>query len=113
MVLVRGGVLAGLVISFFVQYTQKISAGGSSGSIVEQFDDWFGAEAGLVVAVVNTIFLSVDVVCFVLLLQLFAFHVRLRHEGMTVSEFGPLWIRAIGVHNKYLLITIRRHTDIL
>jgi hypothetical protein len=115
MVIVRGGVLAGLVISFFVQYTQKIQAGGSRGPAVERFDDWFGANTGLVVAVVNAIFLSVDVVCFVLLLQLFSFHVRLRHEGITVSEFDPVWNCAICQcdYNKYLLITIRRLTDTL
>ena len=88
MVIVRGGVLAGLVISFFIQYVHGITAGGPRGPIVERFDDWFGANTGLVVALVNAIFLSVDVVCIILLLQLFSFHVRLRHEGITVSTFG-------------------------
>lgn len=88
MVVVRGGVLAGLVISFFIQYAQEMTAGGPRGPTVEKFDDWFGANAGLVVALVNAIFLSVDVVCIALLLQLFLFHLRLRHEGLTVSTFG-------------------------
>ena len=84
MVLVRGGVLAGLVITYFIQYAQKMN-GGSGGYILERFDNWFGADAGLAVACVNTIFLAVDLVCIALLLQLFTFHIRLRHEGITVS----------------------------
>ncbi|KAL3811548.1 hypothetical protein ACHAXA_000586 [Cyclostephanos tholiformis] len=87
MVIVRGGVLAGLVISFFVQYTQVINGGESGGPAIDRFDDWFGANNGLVVALVNAIFLSVDIVCFVLLLQLFSFHVRLRHEGITTYTY--------------------------
>ncbi len=94
MEIARGGVLAGLVISFFVQYCavprdMKDAGGGSiSGTTVEQSDDeyWFGV-SGLIIALVNIVFLAVDTVCVVMLLQLFTFHVRLRREGLTVSTF--------------------------
>lgn len=82
MVIVRGGVLAGLVISFFIQL------GGLGGSTtLERSNNWFGADAGLAVALVNAIFLVVDVVCIVLLTQLFSFHIRLRKEGITTYTY--------------------------
>ena len=106
MVIMRGGVLAGLVISFFIQYIHEMTAGGPRGPIVERFDDWFGANAGLVVALVNAIFLSVDVVCLILLLQLFSFHVRLRHEGITVSTFGAgMQLCCLEILHNYRFIT--------
>lgn len=93
MEIARGGVLTGLVVSFFVQYrapAQGINEAGE-GSLQElsrdrEADDWFGIPR-LAVALVNTGFLAVDLVCIVMLLQLFAFHVRLRHEGITVRSF--------------------------
>ena len=85
MVFVRGSVLAGLVISFFVQYAREMSVSGSGGATFDRSNEWFGADAGLAVAIVNAVFLAVDGTCIVLLLQLFALHVKLRHDGMTVS----------------------------
>lgn len=87
MVIVRGGVLAWLVVSYFIQYPHMMTAGGTRGPTVERFDDWFGVNVGLVVALVNAVFLSVDVVCIALLLQLFLFHIRLRHEGITTYAY--------------------------
>eukprot|EP00571_Detonula_confervacea_P002665 CAMPEP_0172324514 /NCGR_PEP_ID=MMETSP1058-20130122/51540_1 /TAXON_ID=83371 /ORGANISM="Detonula confervacea, Strain CCMP 353" /LENGTH=441 /DNA_ID=CAMNT_0013040803 /DNA_START=104 /DNA_END=1429 /DNA_ORIENTATION=- len=87
MVIVRGGVLAGLVISFFIQYAQEMNVGGSGGSTLERSNNWFGADAGLAVALVNAIFLAVDMVCTVLLVQLFSFHIRLRHEDITTYTY--------------------------
>ena len=85
LVTVRGCVLAGLVITFFVQYAQEEMNDAPVGTIVERFNNWFGADAGMIVAIVNTVFAVVDFVCVVLLLQLFLFHIRLRREGITVS----------------------------
>ena len=88
MEIARGGVLAGLVISFFVQYyampreMNDVGAGSTLGNI-----NWFGV-SGLVIASVNIVFLAVDIVCVVMLLQLFMFHIRLRREGITVSMFN-------------------------
>ena len=84
MVIVRGGALAWLVISYFIQYSQQ---DGPRGPAVVRFDDWFGANVGIILALVNAAFLSVDVICIALLLQLFFFHVRLRHEGITTYAF--------------------------
>lgn len=89
MEIARGGVLTELVVSFFVQYrapTQGIDEAGE-GSLQEtsEADNWLGIPR-LAIALVNTGFLAVDLVCIVMLLQLFAFHVRLRHEGITVSS---------------------------
>lgn len=86
MVIARGSVLAGLVITFFIQYSQEVN-GGKSGGTVERSNSWFGADAGLAVALVNCVFLAVDMVCIVLLAQLFSFHVRLRHEGITTYAY--------------------------
>ena len=36
---------------------------------------------------VNAVFLAVDLICIVLLMQLFSFHVRLRHEGITTYTY--------------------------
>ena len=83
--LVRGGTLAFLVASFFIQYAQQMD-GGPEGSILQRSNGWFGLNAGLVVAGVNCLFLAVDLACIALLAQLFVFHIRLRHEGITVSE---------------------------
>ena len=85
LVFVRGGVLAGLVISFFIQYAREMN-GGQGGTTLERSNNWLGADAGLAVASVNCVFLAVDMVCIVLLMQLFSFHIRLRREGITVSK---------------------------
>lgn len=87
MVIVRGGVLAGLVISFFIQYAREMNGGGSLGGTVERSNSWFGADAGLAVALVNAVFLIVDMVCIVLLVQLFSFHIQLRREGITTYTY--------------------------
>jgi len=82
MVVVRGSVLAGLVISFVIQYFV-----GSGGGTLDRSNAWFGADAGLALMSVNLLFLAVDIVCIVLLLQLFFFHIRLRHDGMTTYTY--------------------------
>jgi len=82
LVIVRGGVLGGLVVSFFIQF-----ANGGSGSTIDRCNDWFGLNAGLAVILVNAIFLAVDLICIVLLMQLFSFHVRLRHGGITTYTY--------------------------
>jgi len=87
MVFVRGSVLAGLVISFFVQYARDMSVRGSGGATLDRSNEWFGADAGLAVMSVNVIFLAVDMVCIVLLLQLFSLHVKLRHDGTTTYAY--------------------------
>ena len=86
MEIARGGVLAGLVISFFVQYFEvpREMKDVSGNSISD--DNWFGV-SGLMIALVNIVFLVVDIVCVIMLLQLFTFHIRLRREGLTVSTF--------------------------
>ena len=96
MVFVRGSVLAGLVISFFMQYANEMKNEGSGGIIYERMNNWFGANVGLAVALVNAVFLVVDTACIVLLLQLFSFHIKLRREGITVSprsvmHFATFW----------------------
>lgn len=83
MEIARGGVLAGLVISFFVQY---LSSPREVNETTRYDDNWLGV-SGLVIASVNVVFLVVDTACIIMLMQLFAFHVRLRHEGITVSAF--------------------------
>ena len=87
MVIVRGGVLAGLVVSYFVQYANSRNESGSGGGTLDRSNDWFGAGAGIAVAIVNCVFLAVDAVCIVLLVQLFSFHIQLRREGITTYTF--------------------------
>ena len=82
LVIVRGGILGGLVVSFFIQF-----ANGGSGSTIDRCNEWFGLNAGLAVILVNAVFLAVDLICIVLLMQLFSFHVRLRHEGITTYTY--------------------------
>ena len=81
LVLSRGLSLSGLVIAYFVQYGH-----GNTGGIVERVNNWFKADAGLIVMIVNASFLLVDLGCIALLTQLFVFHIRLRREGITVSN---------------------------
>lgn len=88
LVVVHGSVLAGLVISFFVQYS--IAQNGVEGSnlpIMDRSNQWFNANAGVFVAIVNLAFVVVDVVCVVLLAQLFLFHMKLRKEGITTYAY--------------------------
>ena len=90
LVLVHGSVLAGLVISFFVQYSASQKQTGDEyydNSTLQRSNDWFGLEAGLVVAIVNVIFLAVDLSCISLLCQLFFFHIRLRREKITTYAY--------------------------
>ena len=82
LVIVRGGVLGGLVVSFFIQF-----ANGGSGSTIDRCNDWFGLNAAMIPILLNCIFLAVDLICIVLLMQLFTFHVRLRHEGITTYTY--------------------------
>ncbi|KAL7520875.1 hypothetical protein ACHAWX_005570 [Stephanocyclus meneghinianus] len=88
LVLAHGGVLAGLVVSFFVQYTSK-KAGSEidRASTLQRSNDWFGAEAGVAIAAVNTVFLVIDGSCISLLGQLFLFHLRLRREKITTYAY--------------------------
>ena len=74
-----------IFITFFVEYGQKKLNGGSGGTTLELSNDWFGADVGLAVAIINLLFLVADVACTVLLMQLFLFHIRLRQKGVTVS----------------------------
>ena len=81
LVLSRGLSLGGLVVAYFVQYGH-----GKTVGIVERANNWFNADAGLIVMIVNASFLLVDLGCIALLTQLFVFHIRLRREGITVSN---------------------------
>ena len=96
LVFIRGCVLAGLVISFFIQYANE----EMKGNIVERANNWFGADAGLAVTLVNTAFVVIDWACVVLLLQLFSFHIRLSREGITVS----LWCTLCCTDEKCLFL---------
>jgi len=87
MVIVRGLVLLGLVISFFIQYAKEMNNGGSAGLTLERSNNWFGLDAGLAVGLVNSVFLVIDLACVILLAQLFLFHIRLRHEGITTYTY--------------------------
>mmetsp|Transcript_14231 Transcript_14231/g.25732 ORF Transcript_14231/g.25732 Transcript_14231/m.25732 type:complete len:409 (-) Transcript_14231:123-1349(-) len=87
MELVRGGVLAGLVISFFIQYAGEMNGDSPGGTTLEHSNSWFSADVGLLVAIVNTIFLLVDMGCIVLLVQLFTFHIRLRRDSITTYTY--------------------------
>ena len=82
LVIVRGGVLGGLVVSFFIQF-----ANGGGGYTINRANNWFGLNAAFIPMLVNCIFLAVDLICIVLLMQLFSFHVRLRHEGITTYTY--------------------------
>ena len=89
MVLFHGGALAGLVISFFIQYASQKRSGGEfeDDSTLGRSNDWFDLDAGLVIAIVNTVFLAVDIACTSLLGQLFLFHIRLRREKITTYAY--------------------------
>eukprot|EP00804_Cyclotella_cryptica_P022948 CCRYP_014973-RA/>CCRYP_014973-RA protein AED:0.15 eAED:0.15 QI:0/-1/0/1/-1/1/1/0/439 len=88
LVLAHGGVLAGLVISFFVQYASKKSGSEiDHDSTLQKSNDWFGAEAGIAITAVNTLFLVIDGSCISLLGQLFLFHIRLRREKITTYAY--------------------------
>ena len=82
LVVVHGAVLAGLVVSFFVQYVQS-----SGGGTLDRSNDWFGVDMGVAVAGVNLAFFAVDAGCAMLLGQLFLFHIRLRREKITTYAF--------------------------
>jgi len=88
LVVVHGSILAGLAISFFVQYSiapNKIEA--SDLPMLDRSNQWFNANAGIFVAIVNLAFVVVDFVCVVLLAQLFVFHMKLRKEGLTTYAY--------------------------
>lgn len=87
MEIIRGGTLAGLVTAFFIQYAGELNGSGSEGTTLERSNSWFGIDSGLTVAIVNSMFLAVDVACIVLLTQLFTLHIRLRREGITTYEY--------------------------
>jgi len=90
MVIARGGILSGLVITFFIQYAQAQGTdGGSRGTTLDQSNSWLGADTdfSLFVAIVNTVFISIDITCTILLAQLFFFHVRLRKLGTTTYKY--------------------------
>lgn len=90
LVIVHGSILAGLVISFFVQYS--IAQKGIEGSnlllpILDRSNQWFNANAAIFVAIVNLAFVIGDVVCVILLGQLILFHIKLRKEGITTYAY--------------------------
>ena len=90
LVVAHGSILAGLVISFFVQYSdaQNTDDGiASDKPMLDRSNQWFNANAGIFVAIVNLAFVVVDVVCVVLLAQLFLFHMKLRKEGLTTYAY--------------------------
>ena len=89
LVSLHGGVLAGLVISFFVQYSSQHKSGAefNENSTLERSNDWFSADAGTAVAIVNTLFLVIDVACISLLGQLFLFHIKLRREKISTYAY--------------------------
>jgi palmitoyltransferase len=91
LVLMHGGVLAGLVVSFFIQYAAHKRSGSEfdtdDTSTLKRSNDWFGLDAGIAVAVVNTVFLVIDIACISLLGQLFLFHIRLRREKLTTYAY--------------------------
>ena len=88
LVIVHGSVLAGLVITFFVQYSSEKNGGeGDNLSTVETSNQWFDADAGIIVAIINSAFVIVDTVCVVLLGQLFSFHMKLQKEGITTYAY--------------------------
>lgn len=86
LVLVHGSVLAWLVISFFVQFASNKTE-YDDGSTLERANSWFDLNAGLAVAITNSVFLAVNLACISLLGQLFLFHIRLRREKMTTYAY--------------------------
>lgn len=92
LVIAHGSVLAGLVISFFVQYSIDQSDDENRYlPTLDRSNQWFNADGdakiGIIVAVVNTAFVVVDVVCVALLAQLFLFHLKLQKEGLTTYAY--------------------------
>ena len=90
LVLVHGAVLLGIVISFFIQYASQNRSGNNfddDSSILYLSNQWFGLDAGIAVASVNTFFFVVDFTCISLLGQLFLFHIRLRRENITTYAY--------------------------
>jgi len=87
LVIVHGSVLAGLVISFFVQYSHAQKYGRIDDSIYDRSNHWFNANDGVAVAIVNIVFVVIDAACIVLLGQLFLFHIKLRREGITTYAY--------------------------
>ena len=87
LVVVRGGILAGLVVSFFVQYAQDRNGDKLGGGTLERANDWFGAETGIAVMAVNLFFFAVDMACASLVGQLCLFHIRLQREGITTYAY--------------------------
>lgn len=83
LVMVHGGVLAGLVVAFFVQYINN----DFGGNTMERSNAWFDANVGLAVAGVNIVFFAVDIVCASLIGQLFLFHYNLRRESITTYAY--------------------------
>jgi len=92
LVVAHGSILAGLVISFFVQYSNAQSDNESSDfPVLDRSNQWFNANGdakiGIIVAVVNAAFVVVDCVCVALLAQLFLFHMKLQKEGLTTYAY--------------------------
>mmetsp|Transcript_1859 Transcript_1859/g.3344 ORF Transcript_1859/g.3344 Transcript_1859/m.3344 type:complete len:516 (+) Transcript_1859:185-1732(+) len=85
LVVVRAAVLLGLIIAYFVQYADGDDV--DDGKVEERANRWFDTDAGLAVAIVDILFLAVDLICTSLLLQLFLFHVQLRKENITTYAY--------------------------
>lgn len=68
------GILVGLALDYFI--------GGS-----RRFDDWFGADLGILVLVVDAAFIVFSSGSVVLLGQLLLFHVNLRRKKLTTYQF--------------------------
>jgi hypothetical protein len=87
LVVVHGSILASLVISFFVQFTLAKNEMDGNISTLERSNQWFNSNAGIVVAIVNLVFVVVDGFCIILLSQLFIFHIKLQKEGITTYAY--------------------------
>lgn len=85
LVVVRAAVLLGLIIAYFVQYADGDDV--DVGTVEERANRWFDTDAGLAVAIVDILFLTVDLICTSLLLQLFLFHIQLRKENITTYAY--------------------------
>ncbi len=85
LVVARAAVLLSLIVAYFVQYADGDDV--EDGKVEERANGWFDTDAGLAIAIVNILFLGVDVICVSLLLQLFLFHIQLRKENITTYAY--------------------------
>mmetsp|Transcript_35388 Transcript_35388/g.77512 ORF Transcript_35388/g.77512 Transcript_35388/m.77512 type:complete len:454 (-) Transcript_35388:144-1505(-) len=83
-VTVDAACLAGIVIAYFVQAYGPNGAGGAQ---VDRMRDWMGADLPLVNAIVNVVFLVINLGSAFLIGQLFFFHINLQREDITTYEY--------------------------